>query len=79
MWNPEFEVEATENAVAYGWHRAFSLRIERFRATSEAPGLMLALQRGGSCSGLILKTSLQNEEARPSQASGARNPLCGSL
>lgn len=55
MWNPEFEVEATENAVAYGWHRAFSLRIERFRATSEAPGLMLALQRGGSCSGLILK------------------------
>lgn len=55
MWNPEFEVEATENAVAYGWHRAFSLRIERFRATSEAPGLMLALQPGGSCAGLILK------------------------
>ncbi len=55
MWNPGFEVAASEEAVAYGWHRAFSLRIERLRATSDAPGLMLALRPGGSCSGLILK------------------------
>jgi len=55
MWNPGFEVAAIENAVAFGWHRAFSLRIERLRATSDAPGLMLALQPGGSCCGLILK------------------------
>ena len=52
MWNPGFEVAASEEAVAYGWHRAFSLRIERLRATSDAPGLMLALRPGGSCSGL---------------------------
>lgn len=55
MWNPGFEVTASEEAVAYGWHRAFSLRIERLRATSGAPGLMLALRPGGSCSGLVLK------------------------
>lgn len=55
MWNPGFEVAAIKEAVAFGWHRAFSLRIERLRATSDAPGLMLALQPGGSCSGLILK------------------------
>lgn len=55
MWNPGFEVAASEEAVAYGWHRAFSLRIERLRATSDAPGLMLALRPGGSCSGLALK------------------------
>jgi glutathione-specific gamma-glutamylcyclotransferase len=55
MWNPGFDVAGIENAVAYGWHRAFSLRIERLRATSDAPGLMLALQPGGSCSGLIIK------------------------
>lgn len=55
MWNPGFEMAGKENAVAYGWHRAFSLRIERLRATSDAPGLMLALQPGGSCSGLILR------------------------
>jgi glutathione-specific gamma-glutamylcyclotransferase len=55
MWNPGFEVAASEEAVAYGWHRAFSLRIERLRATSDAPGLMLALRPGGSCAGLVLK------------------------
>jgi cation transport protein ChaC len=55
MWNPGFEVAESEDAVAYGWHRAFSLKIERLRATSAAPGLMLALRPGGSCSGLILK------------------------
>lgn len=55
MWNPGFDVAASNEAVAFGWHRAFSLRIERLRATSNAPGLMLALQPGGSCSGLILK------------------------
>ncbi|ARO27645.1 cation transporter ChaC-like protein (plasmid) [Rhizobium sp. TAL182] len=55
MWNPGFEAAASEEAVAYGWHRAFSLRIERLRATSDAPGLMLALRPGGSCSGLVLK------------------------
>jgi cation transport protein ChaC len=55
MWNPGFDVSASQDAVAYGWHRAFSLRIERLRATSDAPGLMLALRPGGSCTGLILK------------------------
>ncbi|XUY29755.1 gamma-glutamylcyclotransferase [Agrobacterium sp. rho-8.1] len=55
MWNPGFDVSASEEAVAHGWHRAFSLRIERLRATSDAPGLMLALRPGGSCTGLILK------------------------
>ncbi|MCV3768818.1 gamma-glutamylcyclotransferase [Rhizobium sp. TRM95796] len=55
MWNPGFDVAASENAVASGWHRAFSLKIERFRATSDAPGLMLALLPGGSCSGVVLR------------------------
>lgn len=52
MWNPGFDVAGFERAVAFGWHRAFALRIERLRATSDAPGLMLALQPGGSCTGL---------------------------
>lgn len=55
MWNPGFEVAASDDGVVYGWHRAFSLRIERLRATSDAPGLMLALRPGGSCSGIVLK------------------------
>jgi cation transport protein ChaC len=55
IWNPEFKVDARERATAYGWHRAFSLRIERWRATSAQPGLMMALERGGRCDGLILR------------------------
>ncbi|MDR9776025.1 gamma-glutamylcyclotransferase [Rhizobium hidalgonense] len=62
MWNPGFEVAASDDAVAYGWHRAFSLRIERLRATSDAPGLMLALRPGGSCSGLVLKLPCKTKE-----------------
>jgi glutathione-specific gamma-glutamylcyclotransferase len=57
MWNPGFEPSAREAAVVHGWHRAFSLRIERLRATTDAPGLMLALRPGGSCSGVALKMS----------------------
>ncbi|KQY48609.1 gamma-glutamylcyclotransferase [Rhizobium sp. Root483D2] len=55
IWNPGFLVASQARAVAYGWHRAFSLRIKRFRANSRSPGLMMALERGGSCSGLVLK------------------------
>ncbi|CAN7293201.1 gamma-glutamylcyclotransferase [Pararhizobium sp. LjRoot235] len=57
IWNPEFEPTARERATAYGWHRSFSLKIERWRATSEQPGLMMALERGGRCDGVVLRLS----------------------
>lgn len=63
MWNPGFAVSESEPALAYGWHRAFSLRIERLRATSAAPGLMLALRQGGSCAGRILKLPSETQRA----------------
>jgi hypothetical protein len=47
IWNPEFEPVGRQRATAYGWHRSFSLKIERWRATSSRPGLMKALERGG--------------------------------
>ncbi|WP_184466505.1 gamma-glutamylcyclotransferase [Rhizobium esperanzae] len=62
IWNPEFEATARERATAYGWHRSFSLKIERWRATSEQPGLMMALERGGRCDGVMLR--LPNEHRR---------------
>ncbi|MCQ1571581.1 gamma-glutamylcyclotransferase [Neorhizobium galegae] len=55
IWNPEFEPAGRERATAYGWHRSFSLKIERWRATSAQPGLMMALERGGRCDGVILQ------------------------
>ncbi|RVH23361.1 gamma-glutamylcyclotransferase [Sinorhizobium meliloti] len=57
IWNPEFEPAARRRATAYGWHRSFSLKIERWRATSDQPGLMMALERGGRCDGIVLRLS----------------------
>ena len=42
-------------ATLRGWHRRFCLWQWRYRGTRERPGLMLALDRGGSCRGLALR------------------------
>jgi cation transport protein ChaC len=55
MWAPGFETAETRPAVAYGYHRAMCLRSERYRGTPENPGLVLGLDRGGSCHGLALR------------------------
>ena len=53
IWKPEIEHVGERLGVARGWHRAFCFRIERFRGTPEQPGLMMALDRGGQCSGVL--------------------------
>jgi len=53
VWKPEIEYVGEEVGVARGWHRAFCFRIERFRGTPEQPGLMMALDRGGQCKGVL--------------------------
>jgi cation transport protein ChaC len=64
IWNPVFAAAEEVPAVAHGWHRAFSLRLMRWRGTPERPGLMLALDRGGSCRGVAYRVVEQNcEEA----------------
>jgi cation transport protein ChaC len=42
--------------VLRGWHRAFCLGWNtRWRGSVENPGLMLALDRGGSCNGVLYR------------------------
>jgi cation transport protein ChaC len=53
MWKPAFDVPEQKRAVARGWHRAFSMRIESHRGTPEQHGYMMCLDRGGPCEGLI--------------------------
>ena len=53
IWKPEVAHVAEEEAHLAGWHRSFCMRLPRFRGTPEFPGLMMALDRGGSCKGLI--------------------------
>ncbi|HEU0222364.1 MAG TPA: gamma-glutamylcyclotransferase [Paracoccaceae bacterium] len=55
IWRPGFEPARRLRARAHGWHRAFCLPLTRFRGTPEAPGLMMALERGGSCTGLAFE------------------------
>jgi cation transport protein ChaC len=52
IWKPACDVVELKTGVVRGWHRAFCLGWNtRFRGSDENPGLMLALDRGGSCKG----------------------------
>ena len=55
MWNPALRHDAQLRARVHGWHRRFCLRSLIGRGTPETPGLLLALDRGGSCSGVLLR------------------------
>ena len=55
LWNPAFEVDEQMAAVLPGWHRAFCIRLTRFRGTPEQPGLMMSLVPGGSCRGALYR------------------------
>jgi glutathione-specific gamma-glutamylcyclotransferase len=55
MWNPAVEHECARPAKVQGWHRSFCLRSVIGRGSQERPGLMLALDRGGACQGLLLQ------------------------
>jgi glutathione-specific gamma-glutamylcyclotransferase len=64
MWRPAFDNVEQRPAVAAGWHRAFCLGWDRrFRGNAERPGLMLALDRGGVCKGVVYR--LPPDAVRP--------------
>lgn len=57
IWNPTFAPAARHRALAPGWHRQFCIELRGFRGTPEAPGLMMALMAGGSCSGVAFEVA----------------------
>ena len=62
IWNPELDtIHEQRVAVARGWHRSFCLRLTRWRGTRELPALMLALDRGGSCTGVAYRPPDENK------------------
>ncbi len=52
MWDPGFPYLKREPALLRGYHRAFCIYSIRYRGTRERPGLVLGLDRGGSCRGI---------------------------
>jgi cation transport protein ChaC len=64
IWNPGFEPAETRNGHLRGWHRQFCLGwMTIFRGCPERPGIMLALDRGGSCQGVAQRLGPARLEA----------------
>jgi cation transport protein ChaC len=56
IWNTCFAHEGETIATARGWHRAFRLGWDMwFRGSPQRPGLMLVLDRGGTCRGVCYR------------------------
>jgi glutathione-specific gamma-glutamylcyclotransferase len=55
MWNPAIEFAERRAGVVRGWHRRFCLWLHIGRGSPDNPGLMLALDRGGSCVGMLFR------------------------
>jgi cation transport protein ChaC len=56
IWNPETAFTDKRLALARGWHRRFCLGWDyRYRGNRQNPGLMLALDRGGQCRGMVYR------------------------
>nr|WP_155706623.1 gamma-glutamylcyclotransferase [Gloeocapsopsis dulcis] len=55
IWNPTVKFSDHRVGTIYGWHRRFCLWTPLGRGTPENPGLMLGLDRGGSCRGIAYR------------------------
>jgi cation transport protein ChaC len=55
MWNPDFDFAESRPSFLYGYHRSFCLYSRDYRGTPERPGLVLGLDRGGSCHGIAYR------------------------
>jgi cation transport protein ChaC len=55
LWNPLFPVKEMRPATLRGLHRRFCLWSLASRGTRDCPGLVLGLDRGGTCRGVVLQ------------------------
>jgi len=63
MWNPGFPHVEVRPARLRGYHRAFCLYSEHYRGTPERRGLVLGLDRGGSCVGRAFRVAAGEADA----------------
>ena len=55
LWNPLFPFAEARRASVHGLHRRFCLWSLASRGKPDAPGLVLGLDRGGSCRGVVYR------------------------
>lgn len=63
IWNPAFHFAERLTARVHGWHRRFCLWTHAGRGTPECPGLLLGLDRGGSCRGVAFRVPADEVES----------------
>jgi cation transport protein ChaC len=57
MWNPVLHFAERQGGIVRGWHRRYCLWLHAGRGSPDNPGLMLALDRGGSCAGVLFRVA----------------------
>jgi len=63
MWRPGFDFEEAHPAHLEGERRAFCVQSYVYRGTPEQPGLVLGLDRGGSCRGMAFRVAPEARES----------------
>jgi cation transport protein ChaC len=62
IWNPGLPVEESAAARVNGYHRGLYMWSRHNRGTPEQPGLVLAVDRGGSCPGVAFRLAAKGSE-----------------
>ena len=55
MWRPGFAFVERVDTRVHGYHRQFCVWSHRYRGSPRSPGLVLGLDRGGSCRGIAYR------------------------
>ncbi len=59
MWRPGFVYEEVRRATLVGYRRCFCIYSTHHRGSSERPGLVLGLDRGGACHGMAFRVAAE--------------------
>ncbi len=60
MWRPDFQFVRARPARLEGYHRRLSVFSHHYRGTPDCPGLVLGLDEGGTCDGLLYEIAPEN-------------------